>query len=92
MAKKNPAAYFPSVGTARICRRAVDKYAQRNSTWRPYFDTWQEAHAWLQRRAEEKLAKSFAAAAADRKHLARVLALKEPSTLPKVDTSLTPSQ
>ncbi|MBB3802022.1 hypothetical protein FHR47_002270 [Xanthomonas arboricola] len=92
MAKKNPVAYFPSVGTARICRRSVDKYAQRNSAWRPYFDTWQEAHAWLQRRAEAELAKSFAAASADRKHLARVLALKEPTALPKVDASLIPPQ
>ena len=47
MAKANPKKWFPSRFTTRIDLRKVDKWAEYQKNEKPYFDTWDEAHAQL---------------------------------------------
>jgi hypothetical protein len=79
MASKNPYAWFPGVGLAAIRRRKVDKWAQRNAKFRPFFPTWEEAHRWMRQKALADLATSAKRLEQHRKHLERVLALAPPS-------------
>ena len=79
MARSNPYAWFPSPAVAQIRRKKVDKWAISQSRFRPYFFSWEEAHAWLQSRAVSELAKSAKALESDRKRLEKVLAMTPPS-------------
>lgn len=79
MAKSNPYAWFPSPFAAQIRRKKVDRCALSRARFHPYFDTWEEARAWLQSRAVSELAKSAKALESDRKHLEKVLAMVAPS-------------
>jgi len=78
MGKANPKAWFTSP-TARITYRSVDKWARYNEKFRPYFPTWNEAHAWMLAKAAERLKKAQAELKSAAGHYAKVKAMKSPA-------------
>lgn len=56
MAKKLEMKWFPSNYGKAIKLKKVDKWAKMQAEFCPYFDTWEEAHAWLVKRATERMA------------------------------------
>lgn len=82
MPKANPKAWFTSP-LAKITYRSVDKWAVYQARFRPYFDTWQEAHDWMLERATERLKKAQAELKSATAHLAKIKELKEPTHEPQ---------
>ncbi len=78
MAKANPKAFFPGV-VATISYKKVDAYAQRQASFKPFFDTWEEAHQFMLDRAMKKLELASRELERHRKRLASVLAMKPPA-------------
>lgn len=77
MPKANPKAWFTSP-LAKITYRSVDKWAHYNSKFRPYFDTWKEAHEWMIAKADDRLKRATAELKSATAHHAKVKALTEP--------------
>lgn len=65
---------------AQIKLRPVDKWVeyQHRSGFRPYFDTWVEAHAWLVEKANRDLAMAKRTHEAAVRHQQRVQAMQPP--------------
>lgn len=90
MAKANPKKWFPSRFTAQISFRKVDKWAEYSKERKPYFDTWDAAHAqataWatqaIERAKKDAEAAKRAIKSADIR-AKKVAALKPPSTTPQ---------
>lgn len=78
MSKPNPKKWFSS-HIAKISFRKVDKWAENFKKYRPYFDTWEEAHQFMLERAKIDLAIAMKAAASAERHLKKVQAMKPPS-------------
>lgn len=78
MARANPKAWFTSP-IAKITYRPVDKYARYQERWRPFFDTWSEAHKWMMARATERLTKAQAEMKSATAHLNKIKAMTEPT-------------
>jgi biotin-(acetyl-CoA carboxylase) ligase len=84
--KKLPMKWFPQC-IAQIRFRKVDKWAEqfaRNGIT-PYFDTWEEAHAYMLQKAITAETKATKALASAKRHLERVKALKKPKQEPTHD-------
>jgi hypothetical protein len=79
MAANDLLAWFPSPGMASIRLRKVDRWAKAHADFKPYFDTWEAAHSWLQAQALAGLAHHSKRAEQERRHLERVLALTPPA-------------
>lgn len=76
MAKPNPKRWFPSNFTARISLRKVDRYAEAQKAYKPYFETWDEAHAHMLADAKRELDRarvSFKSAERRLKNVAELL-------------------
>lgn len=80
MAKANPKAWFTSP-IAKISYRSVDKWAERQAVYRPYFNTWREAHDWMVRRAQDEVIKFEKRAETYRRQLAKLNAMTDPTEL-----------
>lgn len=85
MTAPNPKKWFPSPYTAQINWRKVDKWAEYQKGQKPYFDTWEEAHAqamaWAARaieKAGEDAAKAKRAIKAAAVRAQKVAALRPP--------------
>lgn len=78
MAKANPKAWFTSP-IAKISYRSVDKWAQHNSVFRPYFPTWKEAHDWMLAKAQERLVRAEREVESARRALDKIKAMKGPT-------------
>jgi hypothetical protein len=79
MAKANPKAWFPNPYDARpISYRSVDKWARYNEQFKPFFDTWKEAHAWMMAKADKRLKKAQSELKSATAHHAKVKAMTEP--------------
>lgn len=76
--KANPKAWFTSP-IAKITYRSVDKWAEHQKQWRPYFPTWKEAHDWMRQKAADRLRKAEKELAAARRFADKINAMKEPS-------------
>jgi hypothetical protein len=76
--KANPKKWFPAIYTAKIWLRKVDRWAESRKKEDPYFDTWEEAHAYSVDRAKIRRDRAAREAESAQRHLARVLALKQP--------------
>jgi hypothetical protein len=81
MAKANPKAWFVSC-IAKIYYRPVDKWAVQRRAYEPYFDTWQEAHNWMIKRAVGKIAQYEKSLQSLRRHLAKLQSMKDPTSEP----------
>lgn len=77
MAKANPKAYFPSY-TARIYYRKVDRYAAGHAKWKPFFQTWSEAHQHMLMRSADRLKKAKAELKSAAAFAEKVRAMKQP--------------
>lgn len=81
MAKANPKAYFPGA-IATISFNKVDAWARRQAKCYPeyksYFETWELAHKWMLDRAMKRLPHATREAESARKHLEKVLSMREP--------------
>ena len=81
MAKANPKAWFPG-SDARMSYKSVDKHARSLAValpdYRPYFDTWREAHKWMVARADRRLKKAQDELKSAATHHAKVRAMAEP--------------
>lgn len=77
MAKTNPKAWFTS-SIAKIAYRTVDRWARNMSQFRPYFQTWKEAHEWMLAKSAERVKKAKAELKSAIAHHEKVAALKEP--------------
>jgi len=77
--KKLPMKWFPGC-TAQIRLRKVDKWAEIHAKWglHPYFDTWEEAHAYMMDDAIKKVQRLEKDLASGKRHLERVKLLKKP--------------
>lgn len=80
MAKANPYAWFPGRGIALIHRRKVDKHSVAHAKWRPYFETWELAHAHMVAEAAADLDRAKKQLKSAQRHSAKVAALTAPST------------
>lgn len=80
MAAANPIVWFPGRGVASIHRRKVDKQAAASARWRPYFATWDLAHAHMSAEADMRLKKARVELKSAERHAAKVTALQKPST------------
>lgn len=78
MTRANHKAWFTSP-TAKISYRSVDKWAERQQQFRPYFPTWREAHRWMVNKACADVAKAERALKAAKRHLVKVMALADPT-------------
>lgn len=76
MAKANPKAYFPGC-IAQISYKKVDAWAKRQEKYKPYFDTWAEAHKFMMVSAEEDLKRKKRDYESAQRHLAKVMAMIE---------------
>lgn len=77
MAKAKPKAWFTSP-IAKITFRSVDKWAEQNRSWRPYFADWHMAHAWMMAKATDRLKKAKAELKSAAAHGAKVKAMQPP--------------
>lgn len=77
MAKANPKAWFTSP-IAKITYSKVDKWAEYNAKFRPFFPTWKEAHDWMLEKAEDRLKRAERELDSSRKFSEKVKAMKEP--------------
>ena len=77
MGKANPKAWFPG-WTARISYKSVDKFARQQERFKPFFPSWREAHAWMLKRADDRVAKAKAELKSATAHLAKVKAMRNP--------------
>lgn len=75
--QSSPMAYFPQ-GIAKISYKKVDAWAERQKTTWPFFETWEEAHAFMVERARKDLKKAERELASSKRHLAGVLAMSPP--------------
>lgn len=91
MAKANPKRWFPSPHTATISLRKVDKWAEygAKNSGRPYFETWEQAHAQATAWADAALARAKRdaedakrAIVSAQKRIQKVAALKAPNEEP----------
>lgn len=80
MAKANPKAWFTSP-LAKITYRSVDKWAEYNHKFRPYFPTWKEAHDWMLAKAEQRLKRAQAELKSATKHIEKVKVMREPTNV-----------
>lgn len=78
MAKANPKAWFTSP-IAKITYRSVDKQAQTQARFRPYFTTWHGAHGWMLAKARDQVRRLERELASAKRHLSKVEAMTEPS-------------
>jgi len=78
MARANPKAWFTSP-IAKITYKSVDAHARYQERWRPFFETWAEAHAWMLEKAKAKLVEADREAKRARRFLEKVQAMKEPN-------------
>lgn len=80
MAKENPKAYFPGC-IAQISYKKVDAHARQWAKFKPFFDTWAEAHAHMLEKAKEDLKRKERDYLSAKRHLAKVTAMqpKEPA-------------
>lgn len=78
MTKALPKAYFPG-SVAKISYRKVDKWAVAWKAHWPYFDTWEEAHAYMLDKATKHANRAKKEAAAAERHLKRVMEMEKPS-------------
>lgn len=76
-AETNSKAWFTSP-LARISYRKVDVWAEYSKTWRPYFPTWAEAHAWMMAKAAADLETAERNLASIKRHVAKLKAMKDP--------------
>lgn len=74
MAKANPKAYFPGC-IAQISYRKVDAWARRQEKYKPFFETWAEAHAHMLEKAKEDLKRKERDCLLAKRHLAKVQAM-----------------
>ncbi|GIK44745.1 MAG: hypothetical protein K8L99_32810 [Anaerolineae bacterium] len=72
--QSSPMAYFPQ-GIAKISYKKVDAWAERQKTTWPFFETWEEAHAFMVERAKKDIKKAERELASSKRHLASVLAM-----------------
>lgn len=77
--KANPKAYFPNTFLGVIGYRKVDKWAEYQKVNRPYFETWEEARAYLLDYNQKQLAMALANSTRYQKKLAKVMAMKRPA-------------
>jgi hypothetical protein len=78
MAKALPKKWFAGF-KASISLRKVDKWAEHRKSFRPYFDTWEEAHLHMLCAAEKRLDKAKREAKSAERHLEKVRSLKTPN-------------
>lgn len=73
---KQPArmAYFPQCIAKISCKKVGDWAERQKATW-PFFDTWEDAHAFMVERARKNLKKAERELASSKRHLASVLAM-----------------
>ena len=79
MAKALPKKWFAGF-TASISLRKVDKWAEHNKAFRPYFNTWEEAHLHMLGKAEKRLDSAKREAKSAELHLAKIRDLKTPNS------------
>ena len=77
-----PKKWFLNKYFGRITLRKVNGWDQlhQKSSGTYYFDTWDEAHAELSKRAELRLKRAKAELQAAQRNIQRVAALKQPNT------------
>jgi hypothetical protein len=78
MARANPKAWFTSP-LAKISFRSVDKWAEYNKKFRPFFPTWKEAHDWMLEKATDRLTRAERELKSAQRHIQKIKELKEPT-------------
>ena len=79
MAKKLELKWFPSDYGRAIKLKKVDKWARMRADFCPYFDTWAEAHSWLEKRAADRMASAVRELPKAHQHLEAVRAMAPPA-------------
>jgi hypothetical protein len=75
MTAPNPRAFFPWP-IAKISCKKVGVWEERQRSYRPYFDTWAEAHAYMLAQAMLKAQGAERALKSAKRHLANVRAMQ----------------
>lgn len=75
--KACPKKYFPQP-VAKINFRKMDQWAEKRKEFAPYFDSWQEAHAYMLTRAETALKRARRKVESAKRHLVKVQAMTPP--------------
>ena len=79
MPAKLPQKWFPSDWSATIKLKKVDRWAESFKAHTPYFDSWEEAHAWQMQRAVTRLDRARKELKSAERHAAKVAQL-QPNT------------
>ncbi|MBS0200480.1 MAG: hypothetical protein JSR70_08525 [Proteobacteria bacterium] len=79
MEEKLEMKWFPSDHGRSIKLKKVDKWAKMHADFCPYFDTWEEAHAWLVKRATDRMASAVREIPKAHQHLEVVRAMTPPA-------------
>lgn len=80
MPKANPKAWFTSP-IAKITYRSVDKWAEHNWKFRPYFPTWKEAYDWMLEDSTERLKRAEKELKRAQRRIQQIKAMKEPTNV-----------
>lgn len=80
MDKANPKAWFPMPGMAKISHKKVGKWEERNQKYRPYFNTWDEAHRYQLLEISGKLDRAIRETASYKRTLTTLINMHNPET------------